>query len=219
MAKSYLPTIADNMPPSLISATIQSALLKATSNFSAQILSQWNADDSSDKTIDMQRVALFAAFGIVSSPMISWWQQILEGAFPTYEREKNSSKTVHASEEKIRSDTINNTNNNKVSNSGSRKTINWHNVAIKLILDQTIGQIVVNTTFIIITRYPQYESAMTLLLSLPSNLLTILLASWRLWPWVALMNFIFVPTAWRVLVTSLVGFGWNIFLSFLSSRM
>ncbi|KAK9311188.1 hypothetical protein V1524DRAFT_443279 [Lipomyces starkeyi] len=95
MTKSHPPyvtrvTTTTHMPSSIIS-TIQSGLLKATSNFSAQIPSQWNAKDLSDKTIDIQRVALFAAFAL-SSPMISWWQQILEEAFPTYETEKNSLK-------------------------------------------------------------------------------------------------------------------------------
>ncbi|KAK9342180.1 hypothetical protein V1522DRAFT_416955 [Lipomyces starkeyi] len=71
--------------------------------------------------------------------MISWCQQILGEAFPTYETEKNFLENG-ASEEKIRSDITNHINKNEVSNSGSRKIINLYNVAIELILDQTIGQ-------------------------------------------------------------------------------
>ncbi|KAK9235046.1 hypothetical protein V1525DRAFT_19685 [Lipomyces kononenkoae] len=212
------------MAPSIISATIQSAVLKAASSFCAQLLSQCKRD-SGTMTIDIQRIVLFAIFGIVSAPLISWWQQVLEELFPTYASTDEATKTVRGSEPNEKTTqqwTISTSNATKwanISNWGSSRKIKWYNVAIKLVLDQTIGQIVVNTTFVIIMRYQQWESATLLLRDIQSSVWTIVRASWKLWPWVALVNFLFVPPSSRVVLVSIIGFGWNIFLSFLSSGM
>ncbi|KAJ5578944.1 hypothetical protein N7450_007811 [Penicillium hetheringtonii] len=67
--------------PSLVVVTIQSALLKAAANITAQTLSQWGAETHLE--MDWTRVIEFAVFGLISAPLVSYWQQALEETFPT----------------------------------------------------------------------------------------------------------------------------------------
>ncbi|CRL25848.1 Mpv17/PMP22 [Penicillium camemberti] len=95
--------------------------------------------------------------------------------------------------------------------------INWPNVLLKLLLDQTIGLFVANVVFIICTTGARLQSGTLILQEVQARIFRILLAAWKIWPAVSLVNFLWVPWHSRVVVTSLVGFGWNIILSVLSS--
>ncbi|OAP58803.1 hypothetical protein AYL99_06100 [Fonsecaea erecta] len=186
--------------PSIVSVTIQSAILKATANLTAQTLTLRNIQ--SPAPIDWTRVIEFAVFGIVSAPLASVWQQFLEESFPSQQKlspRNSSSDPVEVKEEGKKS--------------RMRGGLDWRSIVIKLILDQTIGQFLINITFLICTNGTRLGNWSSLIGEIQSRILAIVWASWKVWPWVAVVNFIWVPVEWRVLVASLVGFGWNIFLS------
>jgi hypothetical protein len=202
--------------PSITTVAVQSAILKAAANLTAQTLTRWNTQSSSP--FDWARVAEFAAFGIVSAPLASAWQRLLEDRFPSQQQHR------HALDEQSRSTVA---QNQEKSTSHTRpppppqsppSRLNWANILIKLLLDQTVGQFLINVTFLICTNGARIQSWSLLVEEIRARIFGIVWASWTLWPWVALVNFIWVPVQWRVLVASLVGFGWNIFLSIWSMR-
>jgi protein Mpv17 len=189
--------------PSITSVTIQSAILKVAANLTAQTLTQWNTPSTLE--YDWTRVAEFAAFGIVSAPIVSVWQRLLERNFPSQQKSFPQAKSNGSPKPTAEVE-------------APTKHLSWGNILIKLLLDQTIGQFIINTTFLVCTNGARIESWTDLLELIQSRIFLIIWASWKLWPWVALVNFIWVPVQWRVLVGALVGFGWNIFLSIWSMR-
>lgn len=178
--------------PSLLTVIIQSALLKAAANTTAQVLSTRGLN--APVLIDWNRVLEFAVFGVISAPLISLWQQFLDETFPTQYETKSSSQQAKLS------------------------SINWGNILLKLLLDQTIGLFVTNVTFIVCTSATRLRSSQLILREIDARIWSILKAGWKIWPAMALINFIWIPWQWRVVVNSVVGFGWNIVLSLLSAR-
>ncbi|KAF4765815.1 hypothetical protein HAV15_003147 [Penicillium sp. str.  len=177
--------------PSLVTIIAQSATLKAFANITAQILQQLKSP--TPISLDWNRVLEFAVFGIVSAPLISLWQRSLDETFPTQVAVQSQKRNEKNSR------------------------IDWPNVLFKLLLDQTIGLFVANVVFIICTTGARLQSGTLILQEVQARIFRILLAAWKIWPAVSLVNFLWVPWHSRVVVTSLVGFGWNIILSVLSS--
>ncbi|ETI29392.1 hypothetical protein G647_01845 [Cladophialophora carrionii CBS 160.54] len=194
--------------PSITTVAVQSAILKAAANLTAQTLTRWDPQSSSPSPYDWTRVAEFAAFGVVSAPLASAWQRLLEDGFPSQRQHRRRSMTQESVADK--DETENSTK--------ATARLSWGNILIKLLLDQTIGQFLINVTFLVCTNGARIESWSALAGEIYGRIFGIIWASWKLWPWVALVNFIWVPVQWRVLVGSLVGFGWNIFLSIWSMR-
>ncbi|CAG7924866.1 unnamed protein product [Penicillium olsonii] len=178
--------------PSLLAITIQSALLKAVANITAQIVGQRSLAVA--VPIDWNRVVEFAVFGVISAPLISFWQQFLEETFPTQSSTEPSSQKT------------------------GTVRLNWTNIILKLTLDQTIGLFVTNAAFIVCTSATRFQSGQLILREVDARIWSIVKAGWKIWPAMALINFIWVPWQWRVVVNSIVGFGWNIVLSLLSTR-
>jgi hypothetical protein len=177
--------------PSYTQVLVQSAALKAAANLTAQVATGWKGQPP--QPVDWQRVAEFAIFGLIQSHLNWWWQQGLENMLPT-----RRTITKHDTKENGNGDIV------------------WANVMCKLILDQTLGLFIMNSTFIACTNALRIRSLSGVAQVVRKRIWTIIFAAWKIWPWVSICNFIWVPVESRVLVTSLVGFGWNIFLALLS---
>ena len=171
--------------PSITAVTIQSAILKVAANLTAQTLAKWNND--SDFEYDWIRVAEFAVFGIISAPIVSIWQRLLEQNYPS--QRQSSIETRNGAPDRGSSKS-----NAKVAS--PTKQLNWRNIVIKLLLDQTIGQFIINTTFLICTNGARIQSWQALFDLIQARIFVVIWASWKLWPWVALVNFIWVPVQW-----------------------
>lgn len=184
--------------PSLTTVTIQSAILKAAANLTAQALSHRGAEAAPG--IDWARIFEFAIFGLVSAPLVSIWQRALEETFPTQNGAMDS-RNPHAESS---------------TQPNQKYQVNWLNVIVKLLLDQTIGLSFTNIIFITCTTGARLQSMALLSNEIKIRIAGILKAGWRIWPVVSLINFLWIPWEWRVVVTSVVGFGWSIVLSFLS---
>ncbi|KAL4735234.1 hypothetical protein BDV11DRAFT_212183 [Aspergillus similis] len=76
----------------------------------------------------------------------------------------------------------------------------WLHIFLKLMLDQTAG-------------IRDEHGLHHLHLRRAGRIWSLVLDAWKIWPAAALANFLRVPVDWRVLVSSCVGFAWNIFLS------
>ncbi|EXJ87772.1 hypothetical protein A1O1_04699 [Capronia coronata CBS 617.96] len=197
--------------PSLTTVTIQSALLKSAANLTAQVAARWNSPAAAGTPVDWTRVAEFAVFGLVQAPIVSMWQVFLEDNFPSQRASGQRQGRVTTTQPGEAAQSEQPTKDIK-----KTTNLNWANILTKLVVDQTIGQLIMALTFLVCTRGARLGGLAPLREEIRTQILGIVWASWKIWPWVALINFIWIPVEWRVVVASVVGFGWNVFLSILS---
>ena len=176
--------------PSTFTAAGQSAILKAAANLTAQLAARYKYDNS--QPLDWQSIVEFAIFGLIQAQINLLWQQFLEDSFPTRKHSKSASRPKQES------------------------GINWLHVFTKLILDQTLGQFIMNTTFLVCTNIARVDKGSQIVEVVQQKIWRIIQTGWRIWPVVSLCNFLWVPVEYRVVVASCVGFGWNIFLTLIT---
>lgn len=172
-------------------------LIRGAANLTAQ-LSQPRPNG-----FDYFRILQFVTFGLVSAPINTYWQRYLERIFPT---------------RKQRHHIVDKSRDSRATLEASASSISWLNVIAKVLLDQTIGLTVLNVIFLIIMNVEYLSKSDALLSIIEERIGPILQAGWKIWPIVALTNFVFVPVEQRVLLISCMSFGWTIFLSFLERR-
>lgn len=177
------------MPPILATAT-QSALLKATAALIVQVVSYRGRS-----SIDIPQLVEFAIFGFIGAHISYAWHLFLEETFPLRQQQRAHNK------------------NTKNDNSSP---ISWANLLLKVFVDQLIGLPLLSATFLICTNVNRVDGATALVDVILGRMTRVVMAGWRLWPTVALVNFLWVPMRWRVLFLNIVGFGWTICLSILS---
>ena len=147
----------------------------------------------------------FVLFTFLSCPPNFLWQEYLEERFPGYIIDANGQKKLH-------------------------KT----NTAKKLTLDQTLGAAVNTLLFIAVVGAFKGKDGKAVVRdcqrvclttskshgpadSGPQNFWPLVLSGLKLWPLVSLLNFTIVPVNRRVVVGSLVGLFWGIYLSLMVS--
>ncbi|KAK3056616.1 hypothetical protein LTR09_002409 [Extremus antarcticus] len=99
----------------------------------------------------------------------------------------------------------------------SEKRLNVTNTAIKFGLDQTIGATVNTLLFIAgidLLRGRSFDAATA---DCQTQFWPLIFAGLKLWPIVSITNFTLVPVQYRVVVGSVVGLFWGIYLSLISS--
>lgn len=191
--------------PSFIATAVQSALLKSSANLLVQIITQWREKES-QLAVDWQRVIEFAIFGLIQAQLNWWWQQFLEDILPTRTAASNSKegqKTAAGEHD-----------SHPTTAKSRQRPINKSNVVLKLVLDQTLGLLIMNTAFVVCTTAARLRSVTLISEAIQEKTLGVIFAAWKIWPLVSVGNFLWVPVESRVLVSSVVGFGWNMFLAF-----
>ncbi|KAL4772336.1 hypothetical protein BDW60DRAFT_216696 [Aspergillus nidulans var. acristatus] len=178
--------------PNRGSVILQSTLLKTAANLMVQVAKIWSHNESALQGVEWLSVAEFAVCGVIQAEIGWHWHNFLEDAFPTSQPEAP--------------------NDYEKQNHRGRKEY-WLHIFFKLMLDQTAGSFAMNTVFIICTTAARVSSLNTLGVELDKRIWPLVLDAWKIWPAAALANFLWVPVDWRVLVSSCVGFAWNIFLS------
>ncbi|KAI0388410.1 Mpv17/PMP22 family protein [Xylariaceae sp. FL0594] len=228
--------------PPIVSATLQSAVLSATSNILAQCLTAYQTDKP--LVIDVVPVFQFVLYTLLNVPPNFLWQDYLESTFPAYHASPTSAAVKSAA-----------AGDDKQLDEAARKgtlvepKLNLTNTAIKLLLDQTVGAAV--NTFLFSLFMHSIQAAMPRPLGTPlsnpdksvqylltrgsidygrvdwsrvvansqSEFYPILFAGWKLWPFVSFINFAFVKSIeGRNLVASIAGVAWGIYMSLLTTR-
>ncbi|KAF2018184.1 putative peroxisomal membrane protein 2, pxmp2 [Aaosphaeria arxii CBS 175.79] len=189
------------MVSKLVQTCIASVVLKTTANLVIQLVNQ--KGETHLPSIDTFRLFQFALFGLLSAPVNSFWQQLLERSFPTRKTPQTNDADARASKDTGKA----------LPGPQSHADIEWVNVFTKLALDQLIGLFVMNTIFLSCMNIGNWYDPPLVIHDIQQKVFSITKAGWKIWPMVALTNFIFVPTDMRVIVASCVGFGWNMFLS------
>ncbi|ODM20308.1 hypothetical protein SI65_03361 [Aspergillus cristatus] len=177
--------------PPIAKATLQSALINAGSNVLAQGIKAYRAEVPF--TLDTQTLYQFTTCAFILSPVTFLWLEGLEASFPGEE-------TVPKENEKEKKGT----------------KLNIPNTIAKILIDQILGG-ALNTALYIITlgmlRGQDYDVIQT---QLQNDFWPIMIAGFKLWPLVSILNFTVVPADKRLLVGSLFGVLWAVYLSLLS---
>ncbi|KAI1163567.1 Mpv17/PMP22 family protein [Nemania serpens] len=228
--------------PPIVSATLQSAVLAATSNILAQCLTAYQTDRP--LVFDLVPIFQFVLYAFLNVPPNFLWQEFLESTFPAYHvSPTRAAVTSAAAKDEKELD--------REAKEGKlvEPKLNIANTVIKLVLDQTVGAAA--NTFLFSLFIHSIQAAMPRPLGSPlSNpdkslqyLLTrgaidygkvswahvvansrreffaILVAGWKLWPFVSLINFVFVKTIeGRNLVGSIAGVAWGIHMSLVAAQ-
>ncbi|TDZ29173.1 PXMP2/4 family protein 3 [Colletotrichum spinosum] len=213
--------------PGLLATALQSATLKASANFTAQIVNQHRINGP---PLDWRRVAEFGTFGFIQGHINYWWQHFLEDQFPNARRgvgrrggakhKASLSASVEKGEarpERPETPILAQQQQQQQQQPPPPAGKNYFNVARKVVVDQTIGLFIMNSAFLIITSALRTGSASVTYQIWSERILDLIKAAWKLWPLVAVCNFCFVPVGYRALVGMTVGFAWNMFLTFFLS--
>ncbi|KAI1291279.1 YIF1-domain-containing protein [Xylaria venustula] len=218
--------------PPIVSATLQSAVLAATSNILAQCLTAYQSD--TPLVFDLVPIFQFVLYAFINVPPNFLWQEFLESAFPAYH--VSPTRAAVASAAANDEDEL-----DKEAREGKlvEPKLNITNTIVKVLLDQSVGAAV--NTFLFSLFIHSIQAAMPRPLGTPLStpgqslryLLTrnaidyrrvdwvsvvahsrreffpILLAGWKLWPF---------SIEGRNLVGSLAGVAWGIYMSLLAAR-
>lgn len=204
----------------LLSTAIRALFLKAGANLTAQLASRWHSQDPIPQPIDRQRILEFAVYGFFQAQLGFFWHIFLERLFP-------SRRPVHVPTTALPKEKTDDDEESRLSTEGtsanilealkaSRVGVNWWNVIVKLVLDQTIGMFCFLSIFLAWTNFFRVQHISEIPDIWRAKIFTIIYASWAIWPWVMTLNFVLVPVEKRQLVSVCVGFCWNIILSLLT---
>ncbi|KAM5346572.1 hypothetical protein ACJ41O_009577 [Fusarium nematophilum] len=214
----------------MASATIQSAALGGIANVLAQLITAYRT--GAEVTIDWIPVFQFLLFNLIATPPNFMWQDFLESTFPAHPQhpqQPQPSKKKNPKDPK------------------AQPKLSIRNTAIKFILDQTVGAAI--NTLLFSTYTHAIRSAIqpvpvvtnlfkavnywtkpgTVDLSKvdwnlvweasKAEFVPFVVAGWKLWPAVSLVNFAAVKTVeGRNLVGALAGVVWGIYMSMVAAQ-
>jgi len=176
------------MVPHIITTTLQAAVLSAISNLAAQGIKAYR--EERPFSVKFTPLAQFIAFTLISCPPNILWQEYLESKFPGQKLGPSSS-----------TDTI------------YEKQLDIPNTLRKLLFDQTLSAFVNTVAFVAAMSALKGRSAKVVQRDVERDVIPLMINGWKVWPAVAFLNFAFVPVNRRILVASVVGLFWGIYLS------
>jgi protein Mpv17 len=182
----------DNMNSAILSSTLQAVCLGAASNIIAQLI-----------TSNQEGVS-------VSIPR----HLSLLRPSPRHRSQYPSPKPYHSPSSP--SSPLHSTSSGKSSSSPSSKApLNLTNTIIKFLLDQSIGSSLNTVGFLAYFASLQQASYDHVLDVTIRDFWPVTKAGWKLWPLVSLLNFTVVPLHQRVIVVTVAGMFWSIYMSLL----
>ncbi|KAF2203849.1 hypothetical protein GQ43DRAFT_438452 [Delitschia confertaspora ATCC 74209] len=180
---------------SMISQTIQGALLSVVSNILAQLIAPLKNGGSF--TFNPVPVIKFFVYALINNPPNILWQSFLEDKFPTEvlapKSEKNDGKPT--------------------------KTTSVTNILTKFALDQSFGAAINTAMFLAFMAYTdtsksgQYQSWDAVKMEVNDKFHPMIMDSYKLWPLFSLISFIWIPVEKRVVAGATVGILWGVYLS------
>ncbi|MCJ1311270.1 hypothetical protein MMC25_004941 [Agyrium rufum] len=199
------------MPSALQTATTQAAVLNITSSVLAQLLTAYRSGGLPGEPsllnplgLDFVPIVHFLIYSLLSTPPNYLWQQYLEKQFPGYPTGKRKQKI-------------------KVDDDGKgvivEKKLDLTNTAIKFLLDQSLGALVNTVAFLTVIKALRGGSPGECIRTVQTELWPIMTTAYKLWPLVSVLNFTVVPVERRVVVGSMVGLGWGVYMALRSARI
>ncbi|KAF3001097.1 hypothetical protein E8E14_005799 [Neopestalotiopsis sp. 37M] len=231
------------LPPIEV-ASIQSAVLAATSNLLAQVITSFRHE--TPLVIDWVPIFQFFVFNYLNTHPNVLWQEFLESTWPAYHAAPTAEAVASASKGDDKE-------LEKEEQEGKlvEPKLNLRNTAMKMLLDQTVGAAFNTVVFSLFIHGVQQgmprplgaplstpDQSVNYLLALATGAVKTSPVNWdsiqakiaaefwpmifaglKLWPLVSFINFAFVKSiTGRNLLGSLAGVGWNIYLSLVAGQ-
>ncbi|CAG9940872.1 unnamed protein product [Clonostachys rosea f. rosea IK726] len=208
------------MAPSPVKeATLQAVLLSGVANILAQYIESYK--NEVEFKIDWIPFFQFILFALLSTPPNFYWQSFLESTFPAHPPAPHPKKSDEPA---------------------PPPKLSIRNTLIKLALDQSVGSVVNNMLFALYSRairdaMPGAPPIYSVFKAIDywttrgtvdfskidfkdvwdgavGELWPIMLASWKLWPFVSVINFTLIKTVQgRNLVGGIAGIAWGTYMS------
>jgi len=138
--------------------------------------------------LDIVPIIHFVLFNFLSCPPNVLWQEYLEEQFPAYTADFDG-----------------------------KKRLSKTNTAKKFVLDQTLGATVNTLLFIAVMSAFKGKDGKAIIRDCQRGFWPLAISGLKLWPMVSLLNLTIVPVNRRVIVGSLVGLFWGIYVSLIIS--
>ncbi|KAE8354756.1 hypothetical protein BDV28DRAFT_130291 [Aspergillus coremiiformis] len=182
--------------PPIVKATLQAALINAGSNVLAQTIQSYR--DEKPFELDLQTLFQFTTCAFVMSPMTFLWLEGLESVLPGYaEKPATKPKTEKGDRRK-------------------QKKLNVKNTVAKIVIDQIVGGAWATVLFSLTMGLLRGEESGVIVDQIRTDFWPLLIAGFKLWPFVSILNFTVVPADQRLLVGSVFGVVWAVYLSLMS---
>lgn len=181
------------MSSRLWAITTQAVCLSAVSNTIAQGFTAYR--EGSLSAVDPVAFAHFLLLAVITAPPNYQWQLALERNFPT-----NVKGARKATKE-------------KEGEAGDSFSIT--NTVIKFLLDQTFGAAFNTILFIVVINLLRGAGWIHIVTTVQNDFFPMIMAGYKFWPMVTLLNLIVVPVEQRMLVGGLAGLVWGVYLSLL----
>ncbi|KAJ5980153.1 hypothetical protein N7481_007451 [Penicillium waksmanii] len=186
--------------PPIAKATLQAAVINAGSNVLAQGIKAYR--DQVPFEVDNTALMQFTTCALIVSPLGYLWLENLEAWFPSTKQvteDKDKEKTTPAD-----------------GKPGPKPRLNITNTIAKIVIDQVVGGAWNTVLFLATMGILRGLDAATIQSQIYSDFVPIMAAGLKLWPFVSVLNFTVVPADQRLLVGSLFGVVWAIYLSLVS---
>ncbi|KAL4992839.1 hypothetical protein BDW68DRAFT_148960 [Aspergillus falconensis] len=186
--------------PPIAKATLQAALISASSNVLAQGITSYR--EGTPFELDSQALFQFTTSALILSPLAFLWLEGLEQRFPGFEQAQPARGKEKTEEEGKGKD---------------KDKLNIKNIVAKIVVDQLIGGAWNTVAFIAtmgILRGQDYEVIKG---EIMKNFWPYMLAGLKFWPLVSILNFTVVPANQRLLVGNLFGVVWGVYVSLMAA--
>ncbi|KAL1970260.1 hypothetical protein VTN77DRAFT_5420 [Rasamsonia byssochlamydoides] len=184
--------------PPIVKATLQAALINASSNVVAQAITAYKAQKPF--RLDFTSLVQFTACAVIMTPFTYLWINNLESTFPAFRDEDPQPKKTDEKKD-----------------GRKKQKLNIKNTIAKVVLDQTVGAAWNTVLFLTTMGILRGQDSGAVVNSIQNDFWPIMIAGFKMWPLVSILCFTVVPADKRLLVGSLFGFVWAIYLSIMSS--
>ncbi|KIW21134.1 hypothetical protein PV08_01714 [Exophiala spinifera] len=195
------------MATRIVSVTVQGALLAAASNAIAQGFTIYR--ERSLSAFDPSPFFQFVVFSILNTPPNYMWQLWLEENFPGTAKKEEKPASALDEKKKAKSDGA------KLDEKDT-ESLSITNTIIKFVLDQSVGAVYNTAAFIVIIGLLRGATYTQTVDALKRDFWPMMIAGYKFWPLVSLLNLAVVPVEQRMLVGGLAGLAWGVYVSLMA---
>ncbi|EHK47525.1 hypothetical protein TRIATDRAFT_52374 [Trichoderma atroviride IMI 206040] len=178
-------------------ATLQATLLNGFSGVCAQGITAYRT--KSFQEVELESILRFVVYTALVTPPNYKWQEFLERKWPSRKPINGSSSDLKPSQ--------------KQDKGTVKDRLSLTNTAVKFLLDQSLSAPINTVAFIYLMGGMTFQSNSQIWNNVQKDFWPMLIAGYRVWPIIGLLNLSVVPFDYRQLVGSVAGLFWGIFLS------
>ncbi|KAI3337217.1 hypothetical protein HD806DRAFT_31265 [Xylariaceae sp. AK1471] len=202
------------MPSPMVKATLAAAALSSISNILAQILEAYR--DERPFAFDIAMFLRFVALAFLTSPPNYMWQQLLERSFPAYERKQTGARSGSDSPRDLEKQMTEGTG----AGPEPKPKLNLKNTFTKWFIDCiTLGALFNTVAFYILMGMLKRQPVAIIAHNIRTETIPLIVAGYKIWPFVSIVSFSWVPVERRIVFLNFVGLLWGIYMSLVASRV